>query len=168
LAIDERRRPFAEYRFKRSAVAASGGQFQELWFAGVHGDIGGQNRDDDRLPDIALSWMVTEAVAEGFALNATRYKRLVGVNFNQQLPADRALGIIRPNSRWWLLARGWRRRPIRAHDMLHPSVLHRIAATRNEKKPYRPKNIPDNLLASVPAKSRRRCRVFSRRMRGGR
>src|SRR5262249_46485190 len=61
LAIDERRRPYAEYRFKPEAVAAAKGRLQELWFAGVHGDIGGQNRDDDRLPDVAFSWMVKEA-----------------------------------------------------------------------------------------------------------
>lgn len=162
LAIDERRRPFAEYRFKAEAVADSGGRFQELWFAGVHGDIGGQNRDDDQLPDIAFSWMVKQAVAEGFAVKTTRYRRLVGVNVADELPADRALGVIRPNSRWWMLARGWRRRPIRPDDVLHPSVLSRIEATHNDAKPYRPKNIPEGLLASVPAKRRRRCSVFSR------
>lgn len=161
LAIDERRRPFAEYRFKHSAVADSDGRFQELWFAGVHGDIGGQNRADDRLPDIAFSWMAAEAVGEGFVLNATRYKHLVGVKLGQQLPADRALGVIRPNSRWWLLAQGWRHRPVRPDDTLHPSVLYRIANTQDAENPYRPTNVPDNLLPSVPAEGRR-CRLFSR------
>jgi uncharacterized protein (DUF2235 family) len=149
LAIDERRRPFAEYRFKPGAVAASGGQFQELWFAGVHGDIGGQNRDDDRLPDIAFSWMVKQAVAEGFAVDPKRYRRLVEVKFDDDLPVDRALGVILPNSRWWRLARGWRSRPIRGDDELHPSVRYRIEATKDDAKPYRPKNLPPKLLKSA-------------------
>ena len=41
IAIDERRCPYAEYRVDEEALAASPGRFQELWFAGVHGDIGG-------------------------------------------------------------------------------------------------------------------------------
>ena len=149
LAIDERRRPFAEYRFKAEAVAASQGRLQELWFAGVHGDIGGQNRDDDRLPDIAFSWMVKEAVAEGLAVDPKRYRRMVGVNIDDDLPANRALGVILPNNGWWRLAGGWRPRPIRPDDVLHPSVRYRIRATKNDARPYRPKNLPTNLVMSA-------------------
>jgi uncharacterized protein (DUF2235 family) len=144
LAIDENRRPFAEYRFKAEAVTNSQGRLQEVWFAGVHGDIGGQNRDDDMLPDIAFSWMVKQAAAQGLIVDDTRYRRLVGVDVKDELPAERALGVIRPNSRWWLLAGGWRRRPIRNDDALHPSVQYRIDATKNGPKPYRPKNLPKN------------------------
>jgi uncharacterized protein (DUF2235 family) len=74
LAIDERQRPFAAYRFEAEAVAMFEGRLQEIRFAGVHGDIGGQNRDDDRLPDIAFSWVVKNAVTQGLAVNAKRYR----------------------------------------------------------------------------------------------
>jgi uncharacterized protein (DUF2235 family) len=149
LVIDERRRPFAEYRFEAEAVAAAERRFQELWFAGVHGDIGGQNRDDDRLPDIAFSWMVKEALAEGLAVNAKRYRHLVGVNLDDDLPADRALGVILPNNRWWWLAGGWHLRPIQPDDQLHQSVRYRIEVTKNDPKPYLPKNLPERLLPSA-------------------
>lgn len=149
LAIDEHRRPFAEYRFKTEAVAAAQGTLQELWFAGVHGDIGGQNRDDDRLPDIAFSWMVKEAAAEGLRVDPRRYRRLVAVDIGGDLPADRALGVIRPNTPWWWLAGGWRPRPIRPDDELHPSVRYRIEATKNDAPPYRPTNLPINLVSSA-------------------
>ena len=149
IAIDERRCPFAEYRVDEEALAASQGRLQELWFAGVHGDIGGQNRDDDRLPDIAFSWMVNQAVAEGLAVNAKRYRTLVGVDIGQELPAERALGVIHPNSRWWWLAGGWHLRPIRPDDKLHPSVYYRIKATTNGPTPYRPKNVLKSL--AIPA-----------------
>jgi uncharacterized protein (DUF2235 family) len=146
LAIDERRRPFAEYRFKGDSVAASDGGLQEMWFAGVHGDIGGQSREDNRLPDIAFSWMVKEAAAQGLAVNAKRYHQLVGVNLADDLPDRLALGVIRPNSRWWQLAGGWRRRPIRPDDVLHPSVRYRVEATKDSVKPYQPKNLSTKLL----------------------
>lgn len=142
LVIDERRRPFSEYRFESEAVAVSEGRFQELWFAGVHGDVGGQNRDDDRLPDIAFSWMVRNAFAQGLAVNAKRYRHLVGVDFDDDLPADRALGVILLNSRWWWLAGGWHLRPIWPNDEPYPSVRYRIEATKGKPTPYRPKNLP--------------------------
>lgn len=149
LAIDEHRRPFAAYRFKAEAVAASQGRFQELWFAGVHGDVGGQNRDDDKLPDIAFSWMVKQAAAEGLRVDAKRYRHLVGVELDDDLPADCALGVILPNNRWWWLAGGWHLRPIELDDQLHPSIRYRIHATRNDATPYRPKNLPKGL--AMPA-----------------
>jgi uncharacterized protein (DUF2235 family) len=149
LAIDEHRRPFGEYRFKAEAIAASKGRLQELWFAGVHGDIGGQNPDDDSLPDIAFSWMVKNALAQGLAVNAKRYRRLVGVNIDDDLPTDRALGVILPNNRWWWLAGGWHLRPIQPDDELHPSVRYRMRETKNDHEPYRPKNLPTNPVTAA-------------------
>jgi hypothetical protein len=84
----QRRRPFAEYRFTPEAVAGAGDAFQEMWFAGVHGDIGGQCRADDRLPDIAFSWMVKEADRAGFHVDKAKYRRLVKVDFNKELPTN--------------------------------------------------------------------------------
>lgn len=152
LAIDERRRPFAEYRFSPAAVAGAAGGYQEMWFAGVHGDIGGQNRDDDRLPDIAFTWMVKEAHAAGLRVDEAKFRRLVGVKFDEELPADRSLGVIRPNARAWQLAWGWRPRQIRPDDAIHPSVVYRIYATRNSARPYLPPNLPGP-AAVGPARS---------------
>jgi uncharacterized protein (DUF2235 family) len=147
LAIDERRRPFAEYRFARSPGAGVGPDFQELWLAGVHGDVGGQCRDDCRLPDIAFSWMVHEARAAGMDVDETKYTRMVGVGLGEGLPPDRALGVITPNTKWWRLAGGWRPRPIRSDDAMHPSVIDRIEGLRGSLKPYRPVNLPDALVS---------------------
>ena len=60
----------------------------------MHGDVGGQNRDHDRLPDIAFSWMVKEAVADGLALlrSGDATASWSGSTFADDLPADRALG----------------------------------------------------------------------------
>jgi uncharacterized protein (DUF2235 family) len=143
LAIDERRRPFAEYRIRAAADATP--DFQELWFAGVHGDVGGQSRADDRLPDIPFSWLVTEAHAAGMDVDEAKYRRMVGVDLGEELPPDRALGVIKPNSKWWVLAGGWRPRPIRPDDVVHPSVLSRIEGLRGTAHPYRPKNLPEAL-----------------------
>jgi uncharacterized protein (DUF2235 family) len=138
LAIDERRRPFAEYRIKPETVAGAGSAFQEVWFAGVHGDVGGQCRDNDRLPDITFSWMVKEADRAGFRVDKAKYRRLLKVTFDDALPPELALGVIQPNAKVWRLALGWRTRTIRPDDALHPSVRYRLAAMGDE---YRPKNL---------------------------
>ncbi|TVX98907.1 DUF2235 domain-containing protein [Mycolicibacterium porcinum] len=139
LAIDEKRRPFTEYRFDAAAVEGSSGRFQERWFAGVHSDIGGEGTPDNRLPDIAFAWMVQEAVAAGLLVNDARYHALVGVVLGAALPPDRALGVITPNKGIWRLARGWRVRPIPPSDDVDPSVYERIAWTGNG---YAPRNLP--------------------------
>ena len=138
LAIDERRRPFAEYRFDETAVAKADGRYKEMWFAGVHSDVGGQFPDDHKLSDIALSWMVEEAGDAGFVVDEDRYEDLLGVPYGTELPADRLMGRIHTNGKVWWLAGGWRKRPVLPDDALHPSVQHRIAQTANDGKPYRP------------------------------
>ena len=147
LAIDERRRPFLPQRLKPEVVAASQGRLQERWFAGVHGDIGGQDTADDQLPDIAFCWIAQAARTAGLRFDAQRYGRLVGINLGDELPADRALGTITPNVKWWVLAGGWRTRPIRPDDTIDPSVPYRIQQSSTWPKPYRPSNLP----AQVPA-----------------
>ncbi len=114
LAIDERRRPFAEYRFGGKGLEDR--DVQEVWFAGVHGDIGGECRDDNRLPDIALDWMIQEAHTAGIRIDHNAYRRSLGIKFGTPLPDDRALGVITPNAKQWRLARGWRPRLVRPDD----------------------------------------------------
>lgn len=142
LAIDEKRRPFAEYRIKPEAVTKSEGRFQEMWFAGVHGDIGGSPSEQDKLPDIAFAWMVQEAHTAGMDVDHDRYESAVGCALGAELPDNRPLGTITPNFWPWCLAGGWRRRPIRPGDQVHPSVYARVDGLSSAARPYRPHNLP--------------------------
>ncbi|WP_328792526.1 DUF2235 domain-containing protein [Streptomyces sp. NBC_00273] len=138
IAIDERRRTYKEYRFRPDVVAASEGRYEEMWFAGVHSDIGGQFPDDHSLSDIAFAWMVEEAASTGFRVDPAAYRRMLEVRYGEKLPEDRALGRIHPNEKaWWLLG-GWRTRPIRPTDSVHPSVRYRIDHTEGGDSPYGP------------------------------
>jgi uncharacterized protein (DUF2235 family) len=146
LAIDEKRRPFTEYRFDPDVVSQSGGRFQERWFAGVHGDIGGECTKEDQLPDIAFAWMVREAMAAaadgeevGLRVDPNRYRKLVDVDLGAELPPDRIRGVITPNKWVWRLALGWRVRPIEATDDVDQSVWDRKEALGNR---YDPENLP--------------------------
>ena len=136
LAIDEGRRPYKEYRFDADAVARSEGRYQEVWFAGVHSDVGGQYPDDHRLSDIAFAWMVDEAIGAGLLVDEKAYRRLLGVRIGQPLPEGHAKGTSHRAGPVWRLL-GTRRRPVLTGDRVHPSVRVRI-----ERDPsYRP-NLP--------------------------
>jgi uncharacterized protein (DUF2235 family) len=138
LAIDERRRPFAEYRFAEDVTRDSGGRHVEMWFAGVHSDVGGQFPEDHLLSDIAFAWMVQGAMVAGLRVDSAAYRRLVKAEPGAELPTGRALGAIHSNGAGWWLAGGWRHRPVQPGDPVHPSVRERVAALAGTAKPYSP------------------------------
>jgi uncharacterized protein (DUF2235 family) len=137
LAIDERRRPFTEYRIDPCTMLDHPGRYTEMWFAGVHSDIGGMF-EDHRLSDIAFAWMVEGAQEAGMGVDSAAYKHLLGVRPGEALPADLPLGKIHRNEWFWALAGGWRTRPLRPGDLVHPSVRERMEKTAGDARPYRP------------------------------
>jgi uncharacterized protein (DUF2235 family) len=67
LSIDEQRPPFKPAVWKPSAPA-QGQRIEQVWFAGVHCDVGGGYvAAESGLPDIALLWMADRAHACGLA-----------------------------------------------------------------------------------------------------
>ena len=66
LAIDEKRRPFAPTLWRRQPEAG-GQELQQVWFAGVHCDVGG-GYVETGLSDIALLWMADKAGGYGLTL----------------------------------------------------------------------------------------------------
>jgi uncharacterized protein (DUF2235 family) len=67
LAIDERRRPFKPSVWRKHPLA-DGQQVEQMWFSGVHSDVGG-GYPDRQLADIAMGWMVERARSCGLALD---------------------------------------------------------------------------------------------------
>lgn len=138
IAIDENRRPFPAYRFDPKQVAERPDDLKEVWFAGVHSDVGGQYADH-RLSDIALGWMADEARAAGLRIDAERYEALVGVPPGSALPTSHAVegAIHRHGWKWFVGGLGWKARTLTKADVLHPSVQQRIDGTAGSRRPYR-------------------------------
>jgi hypothetical protein len=103
LALDERRRTFMVTRVPGA---------YEVWFAGVHSDVGGGNGNLG-LSDIALQWMALKAQEAG----------LPGFSSERVLAAtaayNPAASVSRP-PRYDLIHDSWR--PIREGDRIHHSV----------------------------------------------
>ncbi|MBF4997541.1 DUF2235 domain-containing protein [Nocardia sp. BSTN01] len=80
LAIDERRRMYAPCLWEVTDDP-EGGPFgadrvQQVWFEGVHTDIGG-GYADSRLSDITLRWMVDQARRAGLSFDDERIEQLL-------------------------------------------------------------------------------------------
>lgn len=148
LAIDERRAPFEAARW--TPIDKPGQTVEQVWFAGVHSDIGGgyPRSDQGNLSDITLAWMRDKASANGLGMdptveqdpaNALRpdprapqhdsktklYRLTPGI--------DRVIGMAAEHDKQPDL-QTTRRDPTQS---LHPSVLQRWDADEN----YRPRNL---------------------------
>ena len=97
LAIDEKRRPFEPTLWQQQAHATDQA-LEQVWFAGVHSDVGGGYRDS-ALSEIALLWMVERAREAGLAFRPDQFTSPPGEvdpdarRLGQQVAPD-ALGAI--------------------------------------------------------------------------
>lgn len=142
LAIDERRSPFEPTLW--APIDKPGQTVEQVWFSGVHSDVGGGYRQRE-VSDIALQWMMDKAAAAngetgtGLALDGA---------VDQEPPlaltctgADCELH--QSKTGWYRLTRGIdreigiHRNQVDATQSIHPSVLQRW-----DRDPgYRPKNL---------------------------
>jgi len=93
LAIDERRKPFEPTLWKRQDHATDQ-TLEQVWFSGVHCDVGG-GYSDPSLGEIPLLWMADRAREHGLALDPDRL-----VPADGHIPDElRCVGIrVAPNS----------------------------------------------------------------------
>lgn len=173
ISIDERRRMFRLNHWKDPQYWWPDGDesrkvaqdVRQVWFAGVHSDVGGGYPDDDSaLSHFPLLWMATEAGAAGLDLDPallpprppavpvpTLHRSLAGPWWllepwpqrvkEKEWPARRSfLGLYIP----WaeprpIPNRPWKGAPAKEPFFVHSSVLERIAVCPD----YRPVNLPE-------------------------
>jgi uncharacterized protein (DUF2235 family) len=123
VSIDEWRRPYVEYPVRipdPHHLIPPNQDFQEVWFAGVHSDVGGMFEHGSRLSDIPLKWMARKAVNEGLIVRPRGYAKI------QKVGDDEATGSVHAMGRAWVLL-GTHRRTVPAGGHVHASVQRRIA-----------------------------------------
>jgi uncharacterized protein (DUF2235 family) len=130
MAIDERRKLFPVLRWKAEET-----RVLEVWFAGVHSDVGG-GYDRRGLSNIALQWMIYRAAAHGLQFRADRVK---ANRKRTSSPIHESLGAM------WVL--GPKGRTIRKTDWVHKSVLKKLEGPDD----YQPSNLPDQPRYWPPA-----------------
>lgn len=129
LSIDDERRTFHPTLWNEHE-ANEDQKIEQVWFAGVHTDIGGGYAEQG-LADITLDWMVKKACSHGLRLYA---------NHKIKLSPD-TNGIMHDSRRGW--ARLYRKRQRTwtlqgVKPVIHQSVLERTLDRHNEAKGYSP------------------------------
>ena len=127
LAIDEKRRDFLPCPWDEADVAP-GQRIEQVWFAGVHADVGGWY-DERGLSNVALHWMLGRACACGLRVKERELAR------RRPDPHDE---IHQSCTGLWKV-RGVRTRKIPPGARIHKSVFERM---QNPDNRYRPGNLP--------------------------
>ncbi len=107
MALDERRETFNVIRLDPENQHA---HVKEVWFRGVHGDIGGGNENPDR-SNIAFRWMVDCAKSCGVPINAAMAKKAKYSVFDLKAPVSESTDPVRDD-----------RRDVGASDEIHPTA----------------------------------------------
>ncbi len=159
LAIDEKRRPFEPAIWTKDAAAVDQ-RLEQVWFAGVHCDVGG-GYPDAALADLSLVWMAARAEEYGLALRADAFTPAGGWGTpGSSLPAvepDELGPIHESRNRLYRLIPPYVR-PIGRIDGRNEHVA-ASARRRHEKLDYAPANLVDHLsgphrIAQVPDRLR--------------
>lgn len=154
LAIDERRACFPANLF--FPQASPGATCKQVWFAGVHADVGGGYPEKEAtLAKVPLAWMIREAEALGLLVNPAQCQYLMD---SKDKPPPDPCGPIHeslaglwkameylPRRSWdgkagrmrWQGPHGGRWRPIEPDSVVHSSVLERM-----NRMGYSPRNLP--------------------------
>jgi uncharacterized protein (DUF2235 family) len=138
VSIDEHRRPYREYLVEPKQFRTAG--LEEVWFAGVHSDVGGTFEPDHKLARIALKWMV-DGVHADLILRPGAYAKICTVDDSF------ALGQIHRMGRIWTLA-GSRKRDIPPGAILHMSV--KVRREHDGKYPHRRRALPEDQVWADP------------------
>lgn len=149
LAIDEQRPPFAPTLWRQQPGAADNGQeLKQVWFAGVHCDVGG-GYESTALSDITLLWMVHQAHRYGLEFKAEAFSKLGSDAMGKM--NDSRTGLYRLIRRW--------HRPIglAADEQSRPDGCEHLADSAQKRydsnADYRPPNLEDARRRQVPVES---------------
>lgn len=129
VSIDEKREKFQVSLWNQAATSI-GQTIEQVWFAGVHSDVGGWYKERG-LSDLTLQWMLKKAETAGLLL-AKGWEGSLNPDCNATLHESR--------TGFWKL---WPpiTRVIPENALIHKSVFLRM---ENPDNHYHPENIPNN------------------------
>ena len=111
VAINEKRSKYRPNLWEYS----DGDKFQQVWFAGVHSDVGG-SYEEKGLSQVTLEWMIRES---------QRFQLKVAEDWPEEIkpdPMDKVHNPLLPF--WWML--GWRKRRLPEGAWVHKTVQQRF------------------------------------------
>jgi uncharacterized protein (DUF2235 family) len=137
LAIDERRREFVPTLW--TTPFSAGQSVEQVWFAGVHCDVGGGYLENG-LSDITLGWMMGKAAAHGLEFDPNLARLYPPLTRPPEL-SDPKLALDVLHDSWNALWGFPSSRVIERNASVSNSVAVRLAHASD----YHPKNLPNGL-----------------------
>lgn len=171
VSIDERR-AFFRQNLVHPLDPSKGQDLRELWFAGVHSDVGGSYSEaESGLSKIALRWMLNEAAKASLIVDAAKMNTMLGGDGIHAKPDPTAVVHNSLTPGWWLgeiwpkhtmvpaakpdegklqwkatiRLNLWRRRFIAEGAHLHASVKQRM----DQVPAYKPSNLPQQYIIDI-------------------
>ena len=158
ISIDERRCMFRQNLW---GEPKPGQDYKQVWFAGVHCDVGGGYAESESgLAKIALEWILNEAEGAGLIVDSQIASRILGLSDPACSHPDPGGMLHRSLTGFWWILEFWlkphkdmaftppktkwgfgrgRSRKILEDATIHQTVLLRVEQQTN----YRPKNLPE-------------------------
>ncbi len=143
LAIDELRKPFKPTLWQQQQPPPENQTLEQVWFAGVHSDVGGGYADCS-LAESALLWMVEKASVRGLTFESDHFQPATGTIDDQrrrtgaQVAPD-PLGTLHDSMTFGYRLLGKLRRPI---EHGNGAAVHSSAELRDAELPgYDPPNL---------------------------
>jgi len=167
VALDERRAMFVQNLWRGNAKHKQ--DVKEVWFAGVHADVGGGYPDAEAgLSLIALAWMIEEAKALGMTFDARTESEIFSCTHPHTLAGDRAEAPMHESlTRAWKLLehlpiprweqagdgnwqRRWRTHAGRSRYVPSQALVHDSVYRRRTSNPsYKPPNLCADAIRST-------------------
>jgi uncharacterized protein (DUF2235 family) len=139
LAIDDERVTFHPLLWDKLNDDGTGDRMKQVWFCGVHTDVGGGYEKDD-LSYISLAWMIQEATDKGLLLyeKGSPYKK-----YEKSIAKLNPFGEMHDEQKGFfgkLFRRGLRSWNVKTHGIptIHESVFERAKSTSNAQPLYKP------------------------------
>jgi uncharacterized protein (DUF2235 family) len=144
VSIDEKRPQFEEYLVKPDPDQQYPA-LKQVWFAGVHSDVGGGFEEDSNLTlsKITMRWILDGAIRRGLKVRSGKYKYHLTKLGEKEACSDMRsteTGWRFLQAPWRWLVKPWRTRPIPDGATIHSSVEIRMDKRDPKYQPVLPAN----------------------------
>ena len=136
-SLDDWRAQYKAYILSENEMADERRDMKEVWFAGVHSDVGGGYESNPELGHIAFQWIVKQASAHGLRIDQELFEPYETIPGSSAIAPTNRLGL------WWVLLGVSRRRLIPHGGAVHESVRVRMDSSPAFASRYRDKGVTD-------------------------
>jgi uncharacterized protein (DUF2235 family) len=136
-SLDDWRAQYKAYTVSGTEMADERRDMKEVWFAGIHSDVGGGYESNPELGRIAFQWVTNQALANGLRIDEALFEPYQTVLRSDAVAPSNRLGW------WWVLLGVSRRSVLPPGAAVHESLRLRMDNSEQLASRYRAKGVSD-------------------------